>query len=375
MSADDQETTAQAPDSVDKKLVAAVIAGSVAKLSSSDDTAPAATDMDKRAELKAARAEARQLRVRLGLDPEDQSALDESVLLDEQLAAAQLETRTLRQRLWDEDAAANGATKDVSVDDSGAPLADESDDEISDQTTSKEADAEAEVTAPANLLSTPIDGRAPDDLTRIKGIGEKLQEQLNDRGIFYLDQIADFTETDQAWANKTLGFAGRVERDEWISQARDLLNTGSAEQEAGRNARLALLANAERIMTATDDPDTPGEMSTSETEAMHLIESGEFVAGESNKPKSLLDAAPSGSTDDLKLIKGVGLKLEGLLHNLGIYQFKQIAEFSASDIAWVDSKLQFRGRIIRDRWVDQSKRLALIPKDMKRASQSRPQSA
>jgi NADH-quinone oxidoreductase subunit E len=50
--------------------------------------------------------------------------------------------------------------------------------------------------------------------------------------------------------------------------------------------------------------------------------------------------------------------LEDLLNSLGIYYFRQVAGFSATDIAWVDSKLRFKGRIVRDRWVDQAKRLS-----------------
>ncbi len=214
---------------------------------------------------------------------------------------------------------------------------------------------EPTVAAPAGLLSKPIEGRDPDDLTAIKGVGHVLQKQLNDKGIYYYSQIADFTDSDQEWANQTLGFPGRVERDNWIPQARDLMNSPSA---GGRAARVGALADAGRELDTMSEGDELGEMSAGEAEAMRLIESGEFVADDNNRPAGLLSSASEGAKDDLQRIKGVGPKLEDLLNSLGIYYFRQISDFSSTDIAWVDSKLRFKGRIIRDRWVDQAKQLS-----------------
>lgn len=70
-----------------------------------------------------------------------------------------------------------------------------------------------------------------------------------------------------------------------------------------------------------------------------------------------LSAAPAGGGDDLKQIKGVGPKLEQTLNGLGIYQFAQIADWSQKDIDWVDDQLNFKGRVIRDGWVEQAKSL------------------
>jgi len=119
-----------------------------------------------------------------------------------------------------------------------------------------------------------------------------------------------------------------------------------------------VLSNAGKQLGALSENEAPGEMSGDESEAMRLIESGSFVADDSNRPTSLLQSASNGPADDLQQIKGVGPKLNTLLNSLGIYYFRQIADFSATDIAWVDSKLQFKGRIVRDRWVDQAKRLS-----------------
>jgi NADH-quinone oxidoreductase subunit E len=71
-------------------------------------------------------------------------------------------------------------------------------------------------------------------------------------------------------------------------------------------------------------------------------------------------AAPrDAGADDLKLIKGVGPKLEKLLHSMGFYHFDQIAAWTAAEVAWVDENLEgFKGRVSRDGWVDQAKLLA-----------------
>ena len=72
-----------------------------------------------------------------------------------------------------------------------------------------------------------------------------------------------------------------------------------------------------------------------------------------------LSAARAGGPDDLKLIWGVGPKLEEMLHRMGVFHFDQIAAWTEANLAWVDQNLgTFRGRAVRDKWIDQSKKLA-----------------
>jgi predicted flap endonuclease-1-like 5' DNA nuclease len=75
------------------------------------------------------------------------------------------------------------------------------------------------------------------------------------------------------------------------------------------------------------------------------------------KPATL--SAPRGTADDLKKIKGVGPKLEVMLHGMGYYHYEQIANWTAAEVAWVDENLEgFKGRVSRDGWVAQAKVLA-----------------
>ncbi len=76
------------------------------------------------------------------------------------------------------------------------------------------------------------------------------------------------------------------------------------------------------------------------------------------KPE-MLTAARKGGADDLKLIKGVGPKLEAMLNKMGFYHFDQVAGWRAKEVKWVDENLQgFKGRVSRDAWVKQAKILA-----------------
>ncbi|MDF0544764.1 hypothetical protein PX699_20655 [Sphingobium sp. H39-3-25] len=70
-------------------------------------------------------------------------------------------------------------------------------------------------------------------------------------------------------------------------------------------------------------------------------------------------AAPSGGADNLLLLKGIGPKLAALLGTLGVTSFAQIAAWSDADLAAIDEKLgNFKGRPVRDQWIDQAKLLA-----------------
>jgi NADH-quinone oxidoreductase subunit E len=65
--------------------------------------------------------------------------------------------------------------------------------------------------------------------------------------------------------------------------------------------------------------------------------------------------------DDLKSISGIGPKLETVLNGLGVWTYRQIAEWTNEEIAWVDDYLSFKGRIGRDDWIGQAAKLAGKP--------------
>jgi predicted flap endonuclease-1-like 5' DNA nuclease len=75
-------------------------------------------------------------------------------------------------------------------------------------------------------LSAPPSARVPDDLKRIRGIGVLLERRLNAMGVTTYEQIANWTAEDVGTVNTKLEFQGRIERENWIEQARILASGG-----------------------------------------------------------------------------------------------------------------------------------------------------
>jgi len=76
------------------------------------------------------------------------------------------------------------------------------------------------------------------------------------------------------------------------------------------------------------------------------------------KPAKAAPKAEGAGADDLKALSGVGPALEKKLHEAGVTTFAQIAGWSDADIAEMDEKLSFKGRIEREGWVEQARKLA-----------------
>ncbi|MDE1467031.1 hypothetical protein [Aurantiacibacter sp. D1-12] len=150
-----------------------------------------------------------------------------------------------------------------------------------------------------------------DDLTRISGIGPKLNDLCQSLGVRRFDQIAAWSTEDVAEVDRCLTVKGRIQRDEWVPQAQLLAAGNDAEWERRYGA---------------DRPRIP---------------------------------AAKGPSEDLTLINGIGPKLAALCNDLGVKRFDQIAAWGEREIDEVDGYLgTFRGRITRDQWVEQAKLIA-----------------
>ena len=72
------------------------------------------------------------------------------------------------------------------------------------------------------LLSAPLEGEK-DNLQLIKGVGKVSEKLLNDIGIYHFNQIANLTPKEVIWLNNAMGtFSGKIEREEWVSQSKEL---------------------------------------------------------------------------------------------------------------------------------------------------------
>ncbi|WP_315777562.1 MULTISPECIES: hypothetical protein [unclassified Bradyrhizobium] len=93
-------------------------------------------------------------------------------------------------------------------------------------------------------LAAPRGGQA-DDLKLIKGIGKQNEARLHGLGIWHFEQIAAWTAEHAKWVGSYLAFAGRIERERWISQARELAN--------GRSTEFAKRVEAGLVKSSLDD--------------------------------------------------------------------------------------------------------------------------
>lgn len=69
----------------------------------------------------------------------------------------------------------------------------------------------------------------PDDIQLISGVGPKIESILHELGIFTFSQIAGWKKAEREWVDGYLNFKGRIERDDWIKQAKALAKGGEAE--------------------------------------------------------------------------------------------------------------------------------------------------
>ena len=89
------------------------------------------------------------------------------------------------------------------------------------ETRKLEAEPQQAGSRPANLLDAPREGAA-DDLKKLSGVGPKLETLLNENGVYHFDQMAAWTDAEVEWMDEQLSFKGRITRENWIEQAKDL---------------------------------------------------------------------------------------------------------------------------------------------------------
>lgn len=80
---------------------------------------------------------------------------------------------------------------------------------------------------PETLTGPRADGA--DDLKQLKGVGPGIEKTLNELGFYHFDQVASWRKKEIEWVDSRLKFKGRIERDEWIKQAKTLAKGGTTE--------------------------------------------------------------------------------------------------------------------------------------------------
>jgi predicted flap endonuclease-1-like 5' DNA nuclease len=194
--------------------------------------------------------------------------------------------------------------------------------EKNEQRISEQDEALLQIAKRKHLIDYSSFGRATieekDDLQMISGIGPFIEERLHAIDIYSFKQISKFTAKDIEKINIAIEyFAGRIERDEWVAQAKELVQDEVKEAALNRIRSRNTNIYFERIGIA------------------HKHEA-----------------------DNLTIINGIGGWIEEKLNALGIFTFKQISNFNEEDVDIVTEAIEFfPGRIERDEWVSQAKEL------------------
>src|SRR5690606_8179056 len=88
-------------------------------------------------------------------------------------------------------------------------------------------------TPPAEELPAAFQGieaprGEPDDLKLISGISPKLEQRLNDAGVFHYWQIADLDADGMQALDRQLKLQGQIEKEDWVGQAKQLVEAAAA---------------------------------------------------------------------------------------------------------------------------------------------------
>ena len=144
------------------------------------------------------------------------------------------------------------------------------------------------------------------------------------------------------------------------------LDAGDHSEPAGEEATAAPAApvspqaGAEQVPfgeeIAQARPDTPQDAGSPIENAESGASDPETPAPEPVRPEPLA-SRPRDGGDDLTRIEGIGPRIKEVLNGLGIWQFEQIAGWDAGNASWIDQELNFSGRVSRQDWVGQARKL------------------
>lgn len=119
------------------------------------------------------------------------------------------------------------------------------------------------------------------------------------------------------------------------------------------------VADADLVAVTADDA---APIIPTPTRPRELAENPFAAPPVDTRPAPVPAAAPAqedGPPDNLTMLKGLGPKAAGQLNALGITRFGQLAALSNAELDRIDAQMgNFRGRIVRDRWVEQAEHLA-----------------
>ncbi|MGX5722032.1 NADH-quinone oxidoreductase subunit E [Shinella zoogloeoides] len=156
-------------------------------------------------------------------------------------------------------------------------------------------------------------------------------------------------------AKKTTTRAKKIDEDSVSVPPSNAARAKTDADETNPKLKTPATAKADAAANTKAKGDTRAEGGDASAKQPIAAAVGKPSLEDKNRPAGIERPA---TLDDLKLISGVGPKIEGILHELGIFTFAQVAGWKKAEREWVDLYLNFKGRIERDDWVKQAKALA-----------------
>lgn len=204
------------------------------------------------------------------------------------------------------------------------------------------------VVAMATVVAKPVMTKPakPDDLKLIVGIGPVNERKLNALDVTRFAQIAGWSPKDEVSYGEKLQFPGRIEREEWVRQAKSLAAGGRSEDSAelSRRSGKSTAAKLTKAPSISDGKSAPVKAKpiASKTEAV-------------KKPIAMkLDKPIGGKPDNLTLINGIGNVIERKLNEMGVFHFGQIANWTMVQAEAFSKDVGFPGRALREGWVKEA---------------------
>ncbi len=197
-----------------------------------------------------------------------------------------------------------------------------------------------------SFVTTESEERPGDALDNLEELSELRETRMNEK--------TEETEN-SAYSSRSSNSKSSSLSSSSRSGSRYSYENGERTSKRKRRSRKNTRRSTEQSVERTSE----SKVVTAESFQESFRKSEYFVEGEASTGRPAYLTQPLlGEHDDLREIAGVGPKIERILHDLGIYHFYQIAAWTRREVEWVDNYLTFKGRIDRENWIEQSKKLA-----------------
>jgi large subunit ribosomal protein L21 len=134
----------------------------------------------------------------------------------------------------------------------------------------------------------------------------------------------------------------------------------SSQRKKGHRQQLTLLRVTDIVETGADKSGIKAAIGAGSVSGVAVAAAAPKAAKKAAPKKATAKAAApaAAGADDLKQLSGVGPALEKKLHAEGVTTFAQVAAWTEADVESFGEKLSFKGRIEREGWIEQAKKLA-----------------